>query len=531
MKKYIYTLCVATALLFNSCFSDLDQMPMSEDSLTELDVFQNATEAKSALVKLYASFALTGQEGPAGRPDISGLDEGTTSFTRLLILMQDVPTDIAINAWGDAGVPNLNFISWGASNGFNEGMYYRLGQTVSFCNSFIENAEVLSSDGEVKYFIAEARFIRAFAYYYLLDFYGNVPVQTVVTSNLPEQNSRLEVFNFIESELLEVKSLLKSAGDNEYGRVDEVAAWALLSRLYLNAEVYTGTARYADCVTYSELAINSSYTLNLTDTNGDGSSYDELFCADNNSNGAQQELIFTANYDGNNSQSYGGTTFLVCANTLGGMDLNRLGVSSGWDGNKVCPELVAKFDRTAGTADAPTAWADKRAVFATTAEGREFAIKTIAQDVQGYGTYKFTNVRADGAASSHAGKAFVDTDFPLIRLGEIYLNYAEAVLRGGGGSDATALNYVNELRARAGAATVSSIDLPYLINERARELYFEGFRRSDLIRFNMFTSGDYLWTFKGGVQAGKAVDSKYELFPIPTSILNANENMKQNAGY
>lgn len=528
---YLHIACFALTILMTSCFSDLDQLPQSEDSLTELEVFENASQAKNALAKLYGSLALTGQQGEAGKPDISGLDEGTTSFTRLLIQMQDITSDISKCGWADAGIPSLNFISWGADNAFNEGMYYRLGQTVSFCNSFIENASGLANDAEVKYYIAEARFIRAFAYYYLLDFYGNVPIETKVSESLPKQQARADVFNFVESELLAVKGELKPAGSNEYGRVDEVAAWAMLSRLYLNAEVFTGTARYADCVTYSEMAINSSYKLYTGDANKDGSSYDELFCADNNENGAQNELIFTANYDGNNSQSYGGTTFLVCANTLGGMSTEKVNIANPWDGNKLTPEFVSKFEATTWDGDAPTAWNDARASFATGSETRQFEIKSIAQDEQGYGSYKFSNMRADGGQVSDAGRGFVDTDFPLIRVGEIYLNYAEAVLRGGGGSEETAKEYMKELRSRSKASVSFKLDLDFLLDERARELYFEGFRRTDLIRYGKYTSADYLWTFKGGVQKGRAVDSRFKLFPIPTSILNANDNMKPNPGY
>lgn len=530
-RKYIYILCLATSLLTTGCFGDLDQLPMSDNSLTEIEVFDSPEEAKKALVKVYASLALTGQQGPAGSADISSIDEGQSQFTRLLFMMQELPTDMSINGWADAGIPNLNFTTWGADNGFNEGMYYRLGQSVSFANSFIENAASLADDANVQYYIAEARYIRAYAYYNLMDFYGNVPLQTVVSDELPEQNTREEIFNFIETELLAIKDVLMTDGSNEYGRVDEVAAWALLSRLYLNAESFTGIDRYADCVTYSEMAINSSYNLNTTDTNGNGSAYDELFCADNNTNGAQREMIFTANFDGENSQTYGGTTFLVCANALSNTNLDRFGVASGWDGNKVSPDLVDKFEATSYDGDSPITWADSRAVFATTEEGRTYEIKTIAQDDQGYATYKFTNVRADGALPNDPGKTFVDTDYPLIRLGEVYLNYAEAVLRGGGGSESDALSYINELRNRANASAASSIDLQYVLDERARELYFEGFRRTDLIRYGLFASNDYLWTFKGGNLEGKSIDSKYKIFPIPTSILNANKKMVQNPGY
>ena len=157
-------------------------------------------------------------------------------------------------------------------------MYYRLAQAVSFSNSFIKNASELSGD-EVSVFVAEARFLRAYAYYNLLDLYGNVPLTTEISTELPTQSNRTELFNFIESELMEIESSMLAS--NEYGRVDNVAAHALLSRLYLNAEAWTGQDRYADCITYSQNVINSGYTLNMNVANGNGTAYDELFIADN----------------------------------------------------------------------------------------------------------------------------------------------------------------------------------------------------------------------------------------------------------
>ena len=127
------------------------------------------------------------------------------------------------------------------------------------------------------------------------------------------------------------------------------------------------------------------------------------------------------------------------------------------------------------------------------------------------------------------------------RLAEMYLIYAEAVLRGGSGGDAnTALMYINKIRGRAydnnpnstaGNITPSELDLDFILDERARELMWEGFRRTDLIRYNRFTTSDYLWSWKGGVRNGAAVDSKFRLFPIPTTDLLANPNLKQNPGY
>ena len=299
MKQIIFI--VTISLFMTACHDDLNQDPIDPDSFTEQDVFVDITEAKGALAKLYASLALTGQQGPAGQPDISGIDEGASQYTRMLFNLNELTTDHAVVGWGDPGLPDLHGLYWSAGNDFTGAMYLRLAQEVSFTNAFIQNASALSDD-EAQSYIAEARFLRAFAYYNLIDFYANVPLVTQITTDLPSQSSRTDLFNYVESELLEIQDLLSES--NEYGRVDKVAAWALLSKLYLNAEVWTGTARYTDCVIYSENVMNSSYVINTTDANGNGSAYDELFLADNNSNGAQNEFIFALNFDGIQSQTY-----------------------------------------------------------------------------------------------------------------------------------------------------------------------------------------------------------------------------------
>ena len=526
-------------LLLIACHDDLDQTPIDPDSFTETNVFANADEAKGALAKLYASLALTGQQGPAGQADITGIDEGTSQYSRLLFSLNELTTDNAVVGWGDPGLPNLHAMNWGAGNDFTTGMYYRLAQEVSFTNSFIENAQLLNDNAEVEAYIAEARFLRAFAYFNLMDLFGDVPLVTVVSTDLPEQSTRSEIFTFVEGELLEIQDQLKESGANEYGRVDRVAAWALLSKLYLNAQVWTGTERYTDAITYAEMAINSSYSINTTDTNGNGSAYDELFLADNNSNGAQNEFIFALNFDGNNSRTYGGTTFLVHAAIGGSMDAFNFGVNGGWSGLRTTKALVNKFDASVTEIDAdgnPTAWADSRAMFYT--DGQSFEINTIAnQFTDGYAVTKFTNIDSNGAAGSDTGGDFVDTDLPIIRLAEIYLTYAEAVLRGGAGGDVnTAAGYINELRARAygntsGNITSSALTLDFILDERARELYWEGQRRTDLIRFNDFTTGNYLWPFKGGSRSGTAVDEFRNLFPLPSNIILINTNLTQNPGY
>lgn len=531
---------VITGAVFTSCHDDLNVDPtIDPDSFTEENVFATAEDAKGALAKLYASLALTGQAGPAGQPDITGIDEGTSQYSRMLFNLNELTTDNAVVGWGDPGLPNLHEMNWDASNDFSTAMYYRLAQEVSFCNSFIENAAQLTENTEVATYIGEARFLRAFAYFNLIDFYGDVPLVTAVSTDLPVQNTRTEIFQFVEAELLEIQDLLKESQANEYGRVDRVAAWALLSKLYLNAEVWTGEQLYTEAITYANKVIQSSYSINTTDANQSGSAYDELFLADNNSNGAQNEFIFALNFDGNQSRTYGGTTFLIHAAIGGSMDPAVYGVNGGWGGTRTTSALVSKFDSSVSDRDAdgyPVAWNDGRAMFHT--DGQTYEINTIANTfTDGYAVSKFKNVDSQGNAGSDTGGEFTDTDLPLIRLAEIYLTYAEAVLRGGAGGDVnTAAGLINQLRTRAygnssGNISVSDLTLGFILDERARELYWEGQRRTDLIRYGYFTGASYLWPFKGGVKNGTSVDSYRVLFPLPSNILSINSNLTQNTGY
>ncbi|WP_312149405.1 RagB/SusD family nutrient uptake outer membrane protein [Empedobacter sp.] len=538
IKISTYILAAALAFSVSSCHDDLDLMPNDPDTYTQFDVFKDAATAKSALAKVYASLALTGQKGPAGSGDIQGIDEGASQYTRLMFNLNVLTTDESILGWGDPGLPNLHEISWGASNSFVEAMYYRLAQTVSFSNSFIANAEALSSTTpEVKEYVAEARFIRAYAYYSLMDLYANVPLVTEVSSELPKQSNRKEIFTFVESELKAIEAELKAGRANEYGRVDKAAAEALLSRLYLNAETWIGQAKYTEAITYSKLAMQAGYTLNTTDGNKNGSAYDELFLADNDTNGAQNEAIFVLNFDGNNSRTYGGSTFLVKAAIGGKMVAADYGVNGGWGGPRSTKALVNQFTDAVTTKDSngnPTAWKDKRAMFFT--DGQTFEINNIGTFGEGYAVYKWSNKRSDGKSANDATGEYVDTDVPVIRLAEVYLNYAEAVLRGGTGGDrATALNLINELRTRAygntsGNITDGQLNLDFILAERSRELYWEGTRRTDLIRFSKFTN-NYNWPWKGGVQNGTSVDATRSLYPIPFNVITINKNLTQNPGY
>jgi len=626
IKSIIFIITIS--FFMTSCHDDLNLSPIDPDSFTQQDVFADVATAKGALAKLYAALALTGQNGPDGDADIADIDEGFSQFSRMLFNLNEITTDHAVIGWSDPGLPNLHGMTWSGGNDFVEAMYSRLAQEVSFTNSFIVNAEPLADNTDVQIFIAEARFLRAYAYYNLIDLFGKVPVLTEVSTVLPQQNSRAEVFAFLESELLEIQDQLMASGANEYGRVDQAAAWALLSRLYLNAEVWTGTPKYSEAVTFSNNVINSSYSINMNDANGNGTAYDELFLADNNTNGAQNEFIFVLNFDGLNSKTWGGTTYLVHAAIGGNMDPTEFGVNGGWGGIRTTKNLVRKFDLDfdainstlggtlsdwglvgdatlnswggpdmemyetganqyalyanltaghlkfrfdedwgvnfgdndtdgsleGGGADIPIANAgnylitldldnltyditpfagDQRGQFHS--DGQSLEILEIPPFLDGYAVTKFRNVDSNGNAGSDTSGDMVDTDLPLIRVAEMYLNYAEASLRGGGDLN-LAVSLINELRQRAygdasGNINSGDLTLDFLLNERSRELHWEGQRRTDLVRYNYFTTNSYIWPFKGNVLNGVSVAPFRNVFPIPVNVLSTNPNLTQNEGY
>ena len=539
MKSVHYLLMGLLTILVISCHKDLEQNPIDPDLFTEVDVYNNAEQARGALAKLYASFAVTGQQGPTGSPDLdeSIISEGFSQYTRILFSLNELTTDTAVIGWSDSGLPNFHELSWSADNPWTRGMYFRLAQAVSFSNSFIENAATLSDNSEVAEYIAEARFLRAYAYYQLMDLFANVPISTTVTADLPEQSSRAEVFAFIEAELTEIQDLLPTAQSVEYGRVDQVAAWALLSRMYLNAEVFTGTAQYDNAVVFSDRVLESAYSLNTSDGNNNGSAYDELFLADNDTNGAQNEFIYAIQFDGITTTTWGGATFMVHAPICGEMNNfagSVFGVNGGWNGIRTTKGLVDKFAYSITASDAddhPTAWSDSRAMFFT--DGQNYEIDRIPKSSEGYGITKYRNVDIYGNPGKDSSGNHADVDLPVLRVAEIHLNYAEAVLRGGAGDISRATTLINGLRSRAGAATINSGDLTldFVMDERARELYWEGLRRTDLVRDGKFVSGSYLWPFKAGAASGAASEEYRKIFPLPEDVLLVNSNLTQNPNY
>lgn len=731
--KILSVLMLGISIFAVSCFKDLETVPLDKDITTSANVYDDPAAYKQVLAKCYAGLALSGQEGPAGQPDIAGIDEGFSTYLRQFFKAQELTTDEAVIGWNDGNIKAYHRQDWDANNEFITAMYNRIFYQISLCNEYIRETtdDKLNGRGvsgalrsDVEKFRAEARFLRALSYWHALDLFRNVPFVTEndkVGGTFPRQASASEIFNYVEKELKEIETLLVPARQNEYGRADQAAAWTLLAKLYLNGKVYTGRDYNTECIKYCKKVIAAGYTLE--------SDYEHMFLADNQTaNG----IIFPVLFDGTFSRTWGGMTFMVHAGVGGSMSPAEFGIDGGWGGLRTTSALVNKFPSVGsgsnivspnpgnttytklyvpGSYQSPDPWTpsnentvltsrnndgifegyqffpagaqfkfttnpdwtvnygdtgadgtleangdniniaeagyyrisvnlnaltytllktewgligdatadgwnsdqnmtydatenawvitanltagevkfranddwglnygdndadalleegganiaipsagtyiiklfidkpdytysidlasfDKRAMFYTDGQSLEILDPDLNLFTEGYAITKYKNVTSAGQPGSNL--TWVDTDFPMFRIEDVYLMYAEAVLRGGtGGSISEAVGLVNAIRERAyggasGNITESQLTLDFIIDERARELYWECHRRTDLVRFNSFSESSYVWPWKGDVQNGRSTPKYLDVFPIPSSDLGANPNLSQNTGY
>lgn len=513
LNRKLITGLAVLALGFAACTSDLDTEPKVELSLENL-LAQDPNAVEGLLSKMYGTFALSGPTGP-GSSDITGPDPGETAFLRSILNLQDFTADGMKNRWGDDGLDQLTTTSnWDDNNKFfrylYDRVYYIVPQTTNIILA-IENVDVANKEQVV----GELRFIRALAYYYMIDCFGKGVLVNESnfgsTDPLPEA-SRTDLFNFVEQELLTVEDIIPVT--NSYGRANKHVVRMLLAKLYLNAEVYTGTARYNDALTYTKMVIDEGgYTL--------APNFLQNFSGDNNTS---PEIIFPLIADPVVSQSFGNTTYIVNGSTsTETMNIQDFGTTDGWTGHRATKAWYSLYG------DLSTSTDDRADLFWTS--GHQYEMEDYKNWQHGYPSIKFRNTNFSGTSIA---TAFSGTDFPFFRLADAYLMYAECVLRGAaGGSASQALDYVNLVRNRsnAGAITQAELTLDFVLDERARELNLEGHRRTDLIRFGKFTGSSYIWPWKGGTQDGTSIPATYKLFPIPASALQANPNLTQNPGF
>ena len=547
LKNILYSMMMGTAVLASttSCVSDLDQYPQTET--TSKDVYTNLANYEAVLGKIYAAMVTSGQGKGGDNKDMeSVLNDGSGfDYMRMFLNMQECGTDEFASTWltGEQ-TTGLTYLSWDANDAWVSDMYYRIYYNIALCNEFLRNANGASFSGndevKMKEYKAEVRFMRALFYYHALDLYRNIPMVTEndpVGSFIPPRATPQETFDYIESELKDCIGDMLPASSCPYGQASQGAAYTLLAKLYLNSEVYTGVAKYAECKAACQQVMNMGYSLE--------SDYGKLFNADNDKR--TNEIIFALPVSAEHTVSWGASTYLVCGQ-LSLSNANQtpgdFGAESGWSEFRLRSQFVDKFNESDIYAQGEEAKGDKRAKFFTNGQNKD--VTSMTDETTGYLSEKWSNLKDDGTKASNTSNDGVETDFPLFRLADVYLMYAECVARLGedwdnwnGGSDAEAASrkegaiyYINKVRERAGAADVwkdnfaSDADfLQFILDERARELYHEGYRRTDLIRFGQFTTNKYIWQWKGGTHDGQAVDSKYNIYPIPNTELTANPNL------
>lgn len=555
MKKTYLTpilsavLLTATAITAPSCINDLDISSIDPQSSSSFD-------QQGTFVKQYALLGLTGQKGLAGTPDLDGQDEGESGFYRTVFNCNELPTDECVWVWQDnVDIPQFTSIAWNSSSQRTEWAYVRLGYNITQMNFFLDQIADKTDEESLRQ-RAEVRFLRALHYWYFLDLFGKAPFKEHFDNELPTEKNGQELYNYIAQELEASEDDLYEPGQAPFGRADKVANWLLHARLCLNAEVYTGTPDWENARAYANKVIQSgSYEL--------CNDYRLMFMADNDQNpDAMKEIIFPIRQDGMKTRNYGGATYLICGTRTGGMP--HMGTTNGWSCLVARKALIDKFfpegnvpmipenvqipgqeefaddeaidawDEQYGvrTIDLIAAAGDDRAMFYSGAGGGRRALypEAITGFQSGLSIVKWQNIRSDGAATSHT--EYPDTDIPLLRLAEAYLTRAEASYRLN--DTESAWQDICTLRNSRQCSVMPApgeITEDYLIDEWAREFYLEGRRRSDLVRFGRFTSGTYLWDWKGGTREGKAVSEIYNRFPIPDTDLNNNPNLTQNEGY
>ncbi len=561
MKKIFIKTAMASMLCmgFVSCADELN--------IKSVDPLNHQTyTVEELLAKQYATLGLTGQKGPADLPDIQSGDEGETGFIRSVFNLEELMTDETLWAYqSNDGMTQITGMNWDKDNPRVNWAYQRLSFDINQYNFFIsEQSGSLSEDK-----IAEVRFLRALNYYYFLDLYRKAPFKDTFDSNLPTEKSGKELYEWLDNELTTIEPLMAEVGaynnSENFGRADRGAAYALHARLALNSAVYTdGQIKdYQKAIHYCDEIINSGkYDLCRAEKNG-YSGYQQLFMGDNDCNpDARKEIIFPIRQDGVKTRAYGGTSFLVSASTISGMPYAS--TSDPWKCLFARVDLIKKFfpngdipkatdedllsnpskdqviakdnEKGISTADVVAQAKDDRALFYMGIGGCSDKARTltpgdaITGPLNGASFVKWTNFHADGTAQHH--QKFSDTDFPMFRLAEIYLTRAEAKFRLNGSQEGLAdIKYVQDRANRPKDQQATSVDEKTLIDEWCREFYMEGRRRSDLVRFGLFTGSKYLWSFKGGSENGQGIPTKFDIYPIPGDEMKNNPNMTQNPKY
>lgn len=541
MKKLIY---IIASVLLASCVNDLDTLPLNKtEPVSEYVYGKDENAYLSGLGRLYFQFVTN------DLTDLQQMDGGASEIIRAFWSVQETTTDEAKCSWeNDAWVRALNTNTWSETqNDAVYAVYVRTLQGIALVNEYLRQTapERLEARGvsadlarKIDSFRDEARFIRAYLYWMAIDCFGSVPFTTEKSpfggAYFPQQASRADIFDFCVNELT---YLMSDESDmplprSNYPRADKGSAAGLLARMYLNSKVYTGVERWAEAKAVCEGIFGMGYTL--------CPDYAALFRGDNGENlQTRGEMLWAVDYNAEKTQSYGGSSYILSA-TLASTDITDEsrpnGQRNGWAGLRVPYEFVSRYFDVSGQDYQTGAYdvADKRGEVFYIKGRQESMENALYSFMNGWSCLKFNNIPFGQTNESYlpqsALKSFADVDYPMIRLGEIYLIYAEACMHLG--AEGMALPKLRELSSRAGVEPPQQISQEFLVAERARELMWEAHRRTDLIRYGLFHTDAYRWPYKGGDSyAGQSFPEYKCIFPIPPTELATNDKLVQNPGY
>ncbi|MDE6027995.1 MAG: RagB/SusD family nutrient uptake outer membrane protein, partial [Muribaculaceae bacterium] len=614
----------ASAFGLSSCVGDLDLQPRDPSQNTDV-----ANDIDRVFADIYLNFSTYGANGNS---PVGGFDGGMAAFQRAMFIAEEIPTDEACWLWDPADYgPAYNAGLFNPNQGCLYGFYSRLIINITLCNQFIQNVNSgyfnLNAEGQARaqQYVLQAKALWGACYYYMLSFYDKVPYadENTPVGAVPEQLPRKEVYNRVVAALEDVVAAFPANQKPVYGFVGLDMAESVLAKIYLNAQVFSGTADYVNCYKHSK---------NVIDRLGHGGyygnglvrSYNGLFGANNdqyvvgNAGNEVNEIIWSIVGDNVNLTSFSGAGFLQ-AGWIGTNGVERTmakptqnealnntyeetengtivysyiasaseyesakkaydevdakeswkkyvsevvnGIPFSFDPNQTgyiaqdwynagygwkCMVARKSFVRKFEWDDVNMSVSKDRRVslWQTSAHGFTAENISLVGDDWGKNGYlcpKYSNwaYNEDGTINKDASPTNISSakgDYAAIRLAEVYLMAAEAILQGGGGSQAEALQYVNWIRQRAYADPVgdtthywSSLTMTDLQNERCRELYQENVRRTDLIRWGLWTTG-YTWEWKGNIQNGTNLPEYTKLFPIPTRVMTAS-TFEQTTGY
>jgi hypothetical protein len=472
--------------------------------------------------------------------------------------IQSLTTDESIlparggNWYDNRGYIDLHFHSWTKDHGTVNSTWSWLSKTVGATNQALSILGTGMSDGTEKdQALAELRMVRAISYFMFMDLYGNVPIVTTYGDFVAkDKNTRTEVFNFIETEVKESLPYLSNVvGKATYGRANKYTAFALLAKMYLNAEYYTGTKKYTECVAYCDSIISSGkYSLESS------ANYLQMFYPTNGPD--SKEFIFAIPYDPAAGTALGLNGYMYHArydvprseakkfnlpftpssarSTLPEFyahfnDANDVrnkqwltGLQVNSDGSKLMVTTTKKgYDQFYTGSDGSTEFIYQVELTPNIVLRQSVPLFDLGNDEIAW-NMGFRNIKFYPDATS--ANRNQNNDVPMFRYSDIILMKAEAILRGASATlGHTPLSLVNSLRAvRTTSAALGSVDLEFIYAERSREFAWESWHRNDMIRFGKFEGA---WGYKTNNETYRRI------FPIPTGAMTLNPKLTPNPGY